>query len=203
MGAEKQQTQGNTTINQTSTPTMTPEERVSLDRQNRIAAASEADQIQMNKNAAANVNTLLTGGQLPGNLGMLSSGLSQAWQNNAANTAVNQANATLNASGIFDAGSAQVARARTAGDIYNTAGQFNIQTLQQLLNQGIGGQAQVQQPMLANQSMLSNSLSGLRSINTQGTTSSTSTLTMMNPFLKSFQNQLGSTMGGSQFRFNV
>jgi hypothetical protein len=195
MAPEKQQSSGTTVVNQTTTPTMTPMEQELLARNNRIDAASEADRIAMNKNAAANVNTLLTGGQLPGNLGQLSGGLSQAWQNNAANAAVNQTRAGLNSSGLLDSGAGAVAQARTAGDIYNQAGQFNIQTLQQLLNQALGGQASVTGTMQTTSGQLASSLAGLRTINSNSNTNSNQTITSMNPFLKSFQTSLGSSLG--------
>lgn len=182
--------QGNTS--QTQTATMSPEERQWYNNRNQIDAASIGDQISMNKNASNDVNTLLTGGQLPGNLAKLSTGLDQAWQNNAATNAVNQTRAGLNSSGLIDSGAGMVAQARTAGDIYNQAGQFNIQTLQQLLNQAIGGQASVVGTMQNNAGQLGSNLAGLRTINQTGSSSMTTT---SNPFLNSFLSSAGSSMG--------
>ena len=65
----------------------------------------------------------------------------------------------------------------------------------QLLNIAAGGSAQVQQPGLQTAGQLGQSLSGLRSINQTGSYSSTSTTVGMNPFLKSFQESAGQSLG--------
>lgn len=187
-----------TSSNQTQQATMSPEERQWYANRNAIDAASLQDTITMNKNAASLINTLLTGGQLPGNLSKLSSGLSQEWQNNAAMNAVNQANASLNQTGIADSGAAQVARARAAGDIYSSAEQFNISTLQQLLNQAIGGQASVVGTTQNNANALGSTLAGLRTISSTGTGTSSMTTTS-NPFLNSLYTSAGSSLGNATF----
>ena len=76
-------------------------------------------------------------------------------------------------------------------DIQNQFGQqaFDMNTLVQLLNLTLSGSTQLQQPVMAQSQQLSNALAGLRS--TTGTTTTTS----MNPFLKSFQTSLGSSLG--------
>ena len=60
-----------------------------------------------------------------------------------------------------------------------------------MLNLALSGQAQVQQPIQAGINNLSSALAGLRT--------TTQTQKSPNPFLQSFQSQLGSTLGGSQF----
>jgi len=55
----------------------------------------------------------------------------------------------------------------------------NMNTLLNLLNLAVGGQAQIQQPVLQGQSQLSSNLAGLRSVNTVGTTQAT----QYNPFI--------------------
>jgi len=72
---------------------------------------------------------------------------------------------------------------------------FNAQQLLNLLNLTIGAPAQIQQPVLAQNQMLNNNLQGLRSTNTQGTSTTNTTQSSMNPFLKSFQTSLGSSLG--------
>jgi len=92
--------------------------------------------------------------------------------------------------GIGDGG---VAYRELAKDIANQvlfpAEQFNIGAKQNLLNLAFGGQAQVQQPMVAQQNILSNQLAGLRSISQQTTTQA------MNPFWKSLQTSAGASLG--------
>ncbi len=72
---------------------------------------------------------------------------------------------------------------------------FNQGQLLNLLNLGVGGQAQVQSPILAQSGMLANNLAGLRSTSMSGTTNTQQT--MMNPFLKSFQQSLGQNLGST------
>ncbi len=74
---------------------------------------------------------------------------------------------------------------------------FNEGQLLNLLNLGVGGQAQVQSPILAQSGMLAGNLAGLRGTTQQGSTNTQ--LTMMNPFLKSFQTSLGSSLGSGSF----
>jgi len=82
----------------------------------------------------------------------------------------------------------------------------NINTLLNLLNLAIGGQAQIQQPVIATGNTLSQSLAGLRTINqtgtSTGTTGGTTTgTTSSNPFLESFYGTLGTTLGGGNISF--
>ena len=62
-----------------------------------------------------------------------------------------------------------------------------------MLNLGVGGQAQIQSPLLQQSGQLGSQLAGLRS--------TTQTQTSMNPFLKSFQTSLGNTLGSPTFGF--
>lgn len=125
--------------------------------------------------------------------------------------------------GLLDSGTAASAMARTAGDIrrnvlernldaslgvdqYNidtrrAAESFNIGNLLNLLNLAVGGQAQIQQPVLSTSQMLGERLAGLRSVNTQGTTTTNSAQYGMNPFLKSFQTSMGQVPGNIFSRF--
>ena len=70
---------------------------------------------------------------------------------------------------------------------------FNIGNLLNLLNLAVGGQAQVQQPILATSQMLGGRLAGLRTVTQSGMTDSTQK--SMNPFLKSFQQSAGTGLG--------
>jgi hypothetical protein len=196
MAPEKQSSSGTTVVNQTTTPTPTAEETALNKGQLDIFNASKQDQMDMNSLAAQNVKTLLSGGQLPGNLASLSQGIGQNQMNAQAMQSGRLTNAMLNQGGVGDAGVGKVMLARSMSDSQNSNSQFNIQTLQQLLNQALGGQASVTGTYQNNTNTLASSLSGLRSINTSGTTNSNQTVTSMNPFLKSFQTSLGSGFGG-------
>lgn len=113
----------------------------------------------------------------------------------------------------IESGVAQSIAGRTTGDIRRQvaetnierqmlAKQFNIETerarqgfnlgqLLNLLNLAVGGQAQIQQPILAGGASLGQRLAGLRSISTTGRETMTS-----NPFMESFYGSLGKGLGG-------
>jgi hypothetical protein len=97
--------------------------------------------------------------------------------------------------GLNDSGLADRAIAKDiSNNLLYPASQFNVGAGQNLLNLALSGQAQVQAPVQANVNNLSSSLAGLRSVNTQGT-STTSSSTSNNPFLKSFYGSMGSGLG--------
>lgn len=84
-------------------------------------------------------------------------------------------------------------------NIQQTKEQFNLGQLLNLLNLATGSSAQVQAPILTSTGQLSSRLSGLRTTNTSGTQTTDSTKTSMNPFLKSFQQGAGASLGGGLF----
>jgi hypothetical protein len=112
----------------------------------------------------------------------------------------------------IESGVAQSIAGRTSGDIRRQVGetnierqmlakQFNINTqrsgevfnmgqLLNLLNLALGGQAQIQQPVLESGASLGQRLAGLRSINQTGSQTQTS-----NPFLSSLYSSLGQGLG--------
>lgn len=141
------------------------------------------------------VSSLLRGEQLPGYLNTLPGGISPEVTQGIVNQSLNDLNVQLAHSGagtFLESGAAQAAGVRTAGDIRNQSEQFNLQNLLQLLNIGIGGQAQVQAPIQGFSSMLSGRLAGLRGVNQTGTATSTF---RYNPFKESFYSSLGSGLG--------
>jgi len=146
-------------------------------------------QRQLNANGGNLVNQLLLGQSLPGYLNTLPGGISPDVTQHIVDQSLKDLYPQFQSSGILDSGVAASIAGRTSGDIRASAEQFNIQNLQQLLNLAVGGQAQVQQPMLNTTGQLGQRLSGLRS--------STSTVTAMNPFLKSFQQSLGQNLGNT------
>jgi len=184
MGADK------TTTSTNQQATATPEERALLASQGRIQSAGENDQIAMNRNASNLVNQLLTGSALPGYLSG-SMGINEQQTQGMVDQSLKDLYPMFQQSGILDSGVAASIASRTSGDIRNQNAQFNVQSLQQLLNLAIGGQASVQAPMNQNAAQLGNSLAGLRTYN------GTSTVKAMNPFLKSFQQSLGQNLGNT------
>lgn len=179
-----------TTQQQTAQYTASPEERQLLASQGRIQQAGEAGQISMNQNASNLVNQLLQGQNLPGYLNG-AMGINDAQTQSMVNQSLADLYPQFQTSGILDSGVAAQIASRTSADVRNQNAQFNVNALQQLLNQAIGGQASVQQPMNANAGLLGSSLQGLRSFS--GSSSQTSI--GMNPFLKSFQTKAGETLG--------
>lgn len=167
----------------------TPEERQLNQLQLEQARAFDPIQRQLNANGGNLVNQLLTGQALPGYLNTLPGGISPDVTQHIVDQSLRDLYPQFQSSGILDSGVAASIAGRTAGDIRASAEQFNIQNLQQLLNLAVGGQAQVQQPMLNTTSQLGQRLSGLRSV--------TSTQTSMNPFLRSFQTSLGQGLGST------
>lgn len=165
----------------------TPEERQLNQLQLEQARAFDPIQRQLNANGGNLVNQLLTGQALPGYLNTLPGGISPDVTQHIVDQSLRDLYPQFQSSGILDSGVAASIAGRTAGDIRASAEQFNIQNLQQLLNLAVGGQAQVQQPMLNTTSQLGSRLAGLRTTN--------QTITAMNPFLKSFQESAGKTLG--------
>ena len=196
MGAEKS-TQ-TTVQNTTSTPTPTAEEtRLNqLDLQAR--EANQQGTIDIQKNSLNLGNLLLQGLQLPGYLGSLPQGISPQVTDELVQQSLRDIKPSFQQGGILDSGVAASIAGRTAGDIRLNSAQFNLQNLQQLINLAVGGQAQIQQPIIGQSQILGQRLAGLRSLNQTGT--NTQTTSSMNPFLKSFQTSLGKTLGSPSFK---
>ena len=175
-----------------------PEEREYLARQNKLLAAGEQDQISLNRNASELINQLLRGQDLPGYLKQIPYGISEDVTGAISKQAIADITPQFQSSGILDSGVAAQIAARTSSDIRNQSAQFNLQNLSQLLNLAVGGQSQVQQPLLTTSGQYGQSLSGLRNISQTG--SSNNATYGMNPFLKSFQQSAGQSLG-SNFQF--
>ena len=191
MGKEKTTT--TTDSNQTQKATATAEEtRMNqLDLQLREKAQPGLEQVQGSGLELSNL--LLRGLNLPGNLEGLPGGISEGVTQDLVNQSLRDIKPGFQQGGILDSGVAASVSARTAGDIRRGSAEFNINNLMQLLNLAVGGQAQVQSPILGQSQALGGRLSGLRSVNQTGT--GTSTVKGMNPFMKSFQTQLGKGTG--------
>lgn len=184
--------------NQTQKATATPEEqeynKLKLDQQKEVNPL-ETRNIKSGLDLS---NLLLQGLNLPGYLNQLPGGIDQGTTDSIVNESMRQIKPGFKQGGILDSGVAASISARTAGDINRSAKEFNINNLMQLLNLAVGGQANPINPILSAGAALSQSLGGLRSINTTGTGSTTTK--GMNPFMKSFQTSAGQTLGSPSFK---
>jgi len=198
MGEERQTTTTDSTQGQTVTPTATAEEtefnKLALERQR----AAQPGLLSLDEQGMGLVSKLLAGEDLPGYLGGLPGGISPEVTSEMAGRAVEDIAPSFQKSGILDSGTAASISARTAGDIRLGSAEFNLQNLLQLLNLGVGGQAQVQQGTSVAGGTLSSALAGLRSTSTTGTSQGTSVFAY-NPFQESFKSGLGGTLSGSTF----
>jgi len=194
-------------VNQTTTPTPTAEEtelnRLEIERQ-RAAQPGVLDVQQRGLDLSSQTLGAFQGGEVPtaGPLAQLFGGISSEAIGQQAAELARQSGSQFQSLGIAESGTAFRETAEDiAGNILFPAEQFNIGTLQNLLNQAFGGQAQVQAPIQAGASQLGARLAGLRPVTTQGTTATQ--FTQPNPFLQSFQTQLGKTLGGGGLSFGV
>jgi hypothetical protein len=193
MGSEKQQTQQSSQTQYTPTPEEQAMQKLQLEQmQQTMPGQTQAQLSGLNL-----INQLLTGTEpLPGFFNQMSQGISPDAISKQATYMTGQAMPGLQSMGILDSGEAMRSISQDiANQLLFPAEQFNIGAKQNLLNLALSGQAQVQQPVLAGQQMLGSSLAGLRTMNQTGSMTQTS----MNPFLKSFQTSLGSSLGSGSF----
>ena len=200
MGKEKTTTEGQTTSQSSTTQGYAPGQENFLNKLQDSAFGGG-----MFGDTTGGLNALLgnifSGQNLPGNLGQLSQGLTREDTQFASDQAVGDVANKFQVGNILDSGSFLQAGADTQAGLEMDRQQFNINNLAQLLNMGIQGFGQAQQPMLQQQDMLNRAFSGLQSGTTQGSGTSFQTQLGMNPFLKSFQTSLGSTLGSPKFGF--
>lgn len=191
MGADKNTS--NTQSSQTQTTTADP----SLVEQNKLdLALRQGNQQGMADIQASGLNLgnlLLKGMNLPGYLQSLPGGIDEQTTQGLVNNSLRDIQPLFQGKGLLDSGVNASISARTANDTRLNSAQFNIQNLSQLLNLALGGQAQVQQPQISQAGMLGQRLSGLSSVNSTG--SSNTTTKGQNPFLKSFQTSAGTGLG--------
>ena len=213
MGSDKQKSSTTNVTNQNTTQTMTPqatpEERELNQLEIERIRATQPGQIQVQQSGLSLVNQLLSGEEpLPGFFQELSQGISPEVTNQIVQSSLQDLYPQFQGQGILDSGVSAEIAGRTAGDIRMGSEQWNQGNKFNLLNLALSGQAQVQQPLLAQSQILSGRLAGLRSVSSTGTSSGsgsgTQTLTSMNPFLKSFQQSAGQFIGsGGNFSWGV
>jgi hypothetical protein len=180
MGAEKT----TTTMNSQATPTA---EETALNRQN-LQMMQFMDPYQKKNYAALSDNIFsILSGTTPAAKGI--GGVDAAQTQEMVNASLRDVAPGMQASGLMDSGSALQAGVRASADVRNANAQFNVSAAQNLFNIAVGGQSNLQTQGTQLSSVLGNQLAGLRTQN------STSTTKGMNPFLKSFQTSLGSSLG--------
>lgn len=191
-GSSKETT--NVVTSGTQQATATPEEQELLKLQVAGQKEIQPQQIAVQKTGLELVNRLLAGEtDLPGFFGQIGRGISPQVTTEISQKAIADLLPSFQASGILDSGVAASIAGRTAGDIRRASEEFNIGNKLNLLNLALSGQAQVQQPILAQSSQLASQLAGLRAITTTG--QSTSTLTKPTDYLSPFIQGFGGAMG--------
>lgn len=185
MGREKQTSQTETKV--TATPEETELNKLLLER----TRAGQQGAIQTQESGFNLINQLLTGGDLPGNLQQLPGGISEDVTSGIVQKSLEDVRVGLQSQGLLDSGVRSELETGTAADIRLQSEQFNLQNLQQLLNLAAGGQATNQAQIGQGTGQLAGNLQGLRSTNVNNTQS------FMNPFLKSFQQSAGQSLGST------
>jgi hypothetical protein len=192
MGGEKQTTSTNQNSTQTTTadPSMVEQNRLDLE----LRKGNQQGMADIQASGLNLGNLLLRGQSLPGYLNTLPGGISEDVTQQIVDKSLRDVKGFGQQGGLLDSGTLQSIAGRTSGDIRMGSAQFNLQNLSQLLNLALGGQAQVQQPIIGQASALGQRLAGLSSVSQTG--NSTQTTKSMNPFMKSFQTGMGSWLGG-------
>ena len=153
---------------------------------------TQAGQIDLQKAGLDVTGRLLRGEALPGKMQGLWEGISPQITQEIAQESVRDLMPSFQQTGVLDSGAAASIAARTAGDVRRQSAQFNLQNISNLLSQGLGGQAAVQQPIAAQQQQLGGALAGLRS-----TTGNQRTTQVSNPFLEAFFQRAGSSLAST------
>lgn len=200
MGSERAKSSTEEVNTQTTAPQMTEEEKQMQQLQLQQYKQTVGPQTQAQLSGLNLVNQLLTG-QIPGGFYQkLGQGISPEAIGNQATKYAFQNMPGFQSQGIYDSGimAKQISRG-IANEVLYPAEQFNIGSLQNLMNMALSGQAQVQQPIQQGNSMLYSQLAGLRPVTQQGTSTQTSsTPGGTNPFLK-----VGVTAAGALGGFAV
>ena len=186
MGGEKQTQQGSSQV--TATPEERELERLQLDR----IKANQGNQQILDQNLYNTINTVLQGGTLPSNLAGVT-GINEQQTQSMVNQSLRDIAPQFQQAGILDSGAAAQISANTAAGVRNQNAQFNVTALQQLLNQALGGGSNLQANANSSNQVLGSQLAGLRSSSYSGSTIG------MNPFMKSFQQSFGTSLGKGQF----
>ena len=190
MGGDKTTQQGSS--NNESEYSYTPESQL-IDRYNaEYVGATQAGRIGASQAGLELIQNILRGQKLPGYFEGLERGISPEITQSIVDKSLQDAAPGYYQSGLQDSGVRASISARTSGDIRRASEEFNIGNKMNLLNLGVGGQAQIIGPTLNASSQVAGRLAGIRQIgNYSGSTIG------MNPFWKSFQQGAGTSLGTS------
>lgn len=196
MGKEKQAT--TTVVNQQTERQPTAEETRRNQLEINMLEQTQPQQLKMQLAGLGLGTALLEGKEpLPGYLNQLSQGISPEVTSDIVRQSLRDISPSFQTAGIMDSGVAASISARTAGDIRRASEEFNIGNRLNMLNLALSGQAQVQSPILSQASNLGARLTTLGKTTMSGNTNVTTK--SMNPFLKSFETSLGSSLGSGNF----
>ena len=159
-----------TTTNNTTTATPTAEETAMEKTQLAQYQAIAPQQTSLYNKLFSTSSNLLDALNQPGSQSWSSllGGVTPQQTQSQINTQDKALQSSFQNSGIYDSGTAASGRLRSAADLSNTNAQFNIQTLQQSLNQAMGLGANVQGVSQGTSSQLGQQLAGLRANQTTG-----------------------------------
>ena len=173
---------------------ITPQEKeanqLALERQR----ALQPGLLEIGENQTNAINALLTGQNLPGQLGGLFPGISPELTAEMSQEAIKDLMPQFQQAGVLDSGAAASIAGRTAGDIRRQSAESNLQRQYNLLALGLGQGAGQQQLGTQGLGQLGQQLASGRNYTNIGTGSVTAL--GMNPFWRSFQSGLG-TQGAS------
>ena len=178
---------------QSVTPQRTPEQ-AELDKLT-LGQVKEFDplQRQINQSAGNLINQLLLGqNNLPGFLGRLPGGIDEGVTADIARNSIRDIQPFFQQSGLLDSGVNASVSGRIAGDVRRSSEQFNLGNLLNLLNLAVGGQAQIQQPVLSQTQLLSQRLANVTPVTTTGNFSGRTSSFTQPSFLTRFNQTFGS-----------
>lgn len=188
MGSEKTTTVVDNTQKATPTPEETEWIKLMLEQYKQIQPQQTAYQ----SNAFNLANALLQGQQLPGYLGTLPGGISSQDAATQATQYALNAMPGMQSLGLGESGVAARSIAKgIANEVTLPVAEYNSNLLLNLLNLATGQASQGTSSFQSGSNTLANQLAGLRTIQSSETT----TQKGMNPFLKSFQQNFGQTLG--------
>jgi hypothetical protein len=203
MGSEKTTTDTSSQQQQTQKSTPTAQEQRMLDKYESVFNASVPGQEELAKIIPDTIKGILSGGTgLPKVFSDLFAGITPELTNEMASQAVGDLQPGFGKQGILDSGTAASVAGRTAGDIRRNVAENNLNRVYSLLGLGLGEGLQSQASGATSYgNPLLGSLQGLRTTTGTGSMTGQSTVTSMNPFLKSFQTSAGTQLGGGLGKF--
>lgn len=192
MGKDKQTTETRTETRQQAQPTA--EERrlneLALQQRERLSPL----ETQLGEQAINTISGILGGGGgLPDVFQSIFTGITPELTQEFAREAIADIAPQFQQAGVLDSGAAAAIAGRTAGDIRRASAESNLARRFNLLNLGLDFGGQQQQLGTQAQNVLGSQLAGLRTMT--GTNNQSQTTIGMNPFMRSFQQGLGSGLG--------